>query len=223
MAGILASQLNRLRIVGRHLADGTLDELWYEFVNRWRNIDLEYVSVEDLGLPPDRAHPHANSGGATCAKILRSIEIPRGSVAVDYGSGKGGAALTLGRFPFDEVIGIELSADLVQIARENAARARLRNIRFVQCDAEAFTDLDRVTHIYLYNPFPCIVLQRVLANLRASLARRERMLTVIYRNPKCHDVLVAAPALFAKVGERKIGQDPNDWWYVYVHQPATRP
>lgn len=217
MPGVFARQLNRLKIVWRHVADGTLDELWYSTVNRWRKIDLEFVSVEDLGLPPDRAHFHSNSGGVECATILRSIEIPRGSVALDYGSGKGGAALTLARFPFDEVIGVELSADLVRIARDNVARARRRNIRFVQCDAETFTDLDRVTHIYLYNPFPCPVLQGVVANVRTSLARRERTVTLIYKNPICADALVAAPALFTKVHERKLGVH---WWHVYLHQPG---
>jgi SAM-dependent methyltransferase len=219
MPGIVARQLNRLRIVGRHVADGSLDELWHLIGNRVRKIDLEYVSVEDLGLPRDRAYFHSSSGGADCAKILRSIEIPPGSVALDYGSGKGGAALTLARFPFNEVIGVELSADLVRIARDNVTRVRRRNVRFVHCDAEAFTDLDSVTHVYMYNPFPCTVVQGVLANLRASLGRRERTVTLIYKNPICHDALVAGPAMFVKVHERKLGEH---WWYVYLHQGARQ-
>jgi len=68
----------------------------------------------------------------------------------------------------------------------------------------------------MYNPFPCNVLEAVLANVRASLARRERTLTLIYKNPICQDALVAAPALFTKVHERKLGKH---WWCVYVHPP----
>ena len=58
--------------------------------------------------------------------------------------------------------------------------------------------------------------QGVLATVRASLARRERTLTLIYKYPLCHDALVAAPTLFTKVHERKLGEH---WWRVYVHRP----
>ena len=59
----------------------------------------------------------------------------------------------------------------------------------MQADAAGFVDLDRFTHVYMYHPFPSAVVERVVANLGASLARRERRLTVIYANPACQRVL----------------------------------
>src|SRR3712207_1277809 len=98
MSGWLARQAHRIRAIAEHVAAGKSDELLYSLRNRLRGIDLEHVSVGDLGLAPDRAHFHSSSGGPDCARIVRSLRIPRGSVALDLGSGKGGAAVTLARF-----------------------------------------------------------------------------------------------------------------------------
>jgi SAM-dependent methyltransferase len=216
MTGWLTRQAQRIRRIGSYVASGRTDEVLYSLQNRLRKIDLEHVSVDDLGLPPDRAHFHSSSGGPDCARILRSLRIPRGSVGLDLGSGKGGAALTMARFPFDEVIGVELSDALIAIARANLQRAGLRHVRFVQADASEFTDLDRVTHIYMYNPFPCNVMRAVMGNVRASLSRRARELTIVYKNPLCHETIVEVPGWFEKTDERMLDEQ---WWYVYRHMP----
>jgi tRNA G37 N-methylase Trm5 len=212
-------QAERIRRIAAYVMAGKTDELLYSLNNRWREIDLEHVSVDVLGLPPDRSHFHSSSGGPDCARILRSLRIPSGSVGLDLGSGKGGAAMTMARFPFAEVIGVELSEALVRMARTNVQRARLRNVRFVQGDAGMFTDLDRVTHIYMYNPFPCVVMEAVIANLRSSLARCDREVTLIYKNPLCHDAIVREPRTFDKISETFVGEH---WWFVYKHLPLSR-
>jgi hypothetical protein len=109
------------------------------------------------------------------------------------------------------VVGVELSSDLIAIAERNAISLGCRNVRFIQGDAALFNDYDRVTHIYMYNPFPCAVLSQVIANLAASLKRFPRALTIVYRNPRCHDEIVAS-ALFDAGPEQR----PDDHvWRVY--------
>jgi len=173
----------RLATAARLLRGGRGDELGYRLWNRWKGLDLAFIPVADLGLPADRAHGHGSSGGPALARIVTTIGVPRGSVAVDLGSGKGGAALTLSRLGFEEVIGVELSEDLIRIARRNAERLGRRNVRFVHADAGAFRDYDRVTHVYMFNPFPAEVMSDVIANLRESLARFPRVVTILYVNP----------------------------------------
>lgn len=207
-----ARQWHRLRTALGMLARGQGARLLYELQNRRRGLDLHFVSVEQLGLPAARAHWYSDSGGPELAGVLASLRIPRGSVALDLGCGKGGAAITLARH-FTRVTGVELAAELVDIARRNAQRSGLDNLRFVHSDASAFTALDDYTHLYLYNPFPCAVLAEVLANLRASLVRHDRELVLIYRNPVCADT-VAASGLFARERELKPGEH---WWYIYRH------
>ena len=161
-------------------------------------LDLEFVSAEGLGLSPETSHYHSNSGGPDCARVFRALRIPPGSVALDLGSGKGGAVITLRELPFEEIVGVEISPELVSIATDNVTRLGLRNIRFVQCDAAEFTDLDRITHIYMYNPFPCSVVGRVMDNIAASIASVDREITLIYRNPLC-DATIRSSGLFERM------------------------
>ena len=84
-------------------------------------------------------------------------------------------------------------------------------------DAPAsFTDLDRVTHIYMYNPFPCAVVAKVLVNLHASLRRADRQITMVYRNPVCDETIVGSQ-LFQR---RETIQPDEHIWAIYRHMPA---
>lgn len=208
----LATQWRRVRIALGMIATGQSARLLYEWRNRRRGLDLHFASVEELGLPASRAHWYSDSGGPELSRMLSSLRIPRGSVALDLGCGKGGAAITMARY-FARVTGVELSAELARIARANAQRSGLDNLQFFHGDASAFTALDDYTHIYLYNPFPCAVLTEVLANLRHSLSRRDRELILIYRNPVCDDA-VAASGLFTRERQVRPGEH---WWYIYRH------
>lgn len=57
----------------------------------------------------------------------------------------------------------------------------------------------------------------VLENLRASFARQDREVVLIYRNPVC-DVEVMASGLFARERELKPGKH---WWHIYRHRPSA--
>ena len=209
--------LQRITSVAQLLREGRGDELWYRFWNRWKGVELGFVSVEDLGLPADRAHGHGSSGGPGLARVFEQVGVPPGSVIVDLGSGKGGAALTLSALGFEEVIGVELSASLVDVARRNAARLGTRNVRFVHTDAAAYQDLDRVTHIYLFNPFPATVMAAMIGHLRASLARHPRRVTVVYVNP-------AYARVIEESGLFEIGPDgrleEHEWRVYRTRHPA---
>jgi len=202
----------------RLLRDGRGDELRYRLWNRWKGVELGFVSAQDLGLPADRAHGHGSSGGPALARVFEHIDVPPGSVIVDLGSGKGGAALTLSRLGFDEVIGVELSASLIDVARRNAARLGRRNVRFIHADAAAFRDLDRVTHIYMFNPFPAEVLATVVAHLRSSLARVPRTVTVVYVNPAYAGVIEES-GLFEIGPEGRLDEHA---WRVYRTRHPVR-
>ncbi len=204
----------------RMLVSGRSAELFYLVRNRLNGVDLEFVPAERLGLSPEQAHYHSNSGGPDCARVFKSLRIPEGSVVVDLGSGKGGAVMTLRELPFAEIIGVEISPTLIDIATANVARLGLRDIRFVQSDAADFTDFDRVTHIYMYNPFPCHVVARVMTNVAKSAGPASRDLTLIYRNPVC-DATIQASGVFEKTHTMQVNE--HEWTiYRYVPQPVNR-
>ena len=182
------NELHRLVRIGRMIVTLNLSPLAYALWLRYHRLEFgkaNYISPED-------GNPHRYSGGPVLAKILRSLRIPKGSVALDLGVGMGIAAITLSRY-FSSVIGVDLSPELIAVAKRNVVRMKVTNIELHCVDARAFTDsLDRVTHVYMFNPFDPPVMAVVMQNLRASLARTPRRLVIIYKNPLCHETVVTA-------------------------------
>jgi protein-L-isoaspartate O-methyltransferase len=196
---------------------GRFDHILYALWFRFNRLDFAPASLEELGHSSERSVFHHTSGGADLAQVLRRLNIPEGSRALDLGSGKGGAVCTLAGFPFEEILGIELSERLIGIAEANIRKLNLKNVHFVCLDAGRFRDLDRFTHIYMYNPFPRAVVLEVVQNLTASLARTPRALTMIYYLPECDDVIMES-GLFRR--EREITFQFSQPFYVYVHDVA---
>ena len=174
----------------RSIVMGPCGCLRYAIWVRLKGLDFGPVSLEKLGLSNDRSVYHSASGGIYLDRILRTLRIPSGSRALNLGSGKGSAVCTLARFPFEEILGIELSQPLIDIAKANGRRLGLLNVHFVCMDAGQFRDFERFTYIYMFNPFPSAVMQEVMENLAASLASARRRLTLVYYYPVCDDVVM---------------------------------
>lgn len=205
-----------IRHAVRLLLAGRLDLLSYGVWKRMKGLDLGFVSMESLGLSPGHSNWHTNSGGPNLARVLNKLNIPGTSRALDLGSGKGGAVFTLSRFPFVEILGVEISPELVRVAEANLTRLGLQNVHFLCADAIRFTDIDRFTYIYMFNPFPCAVVKQVLDNIAVSLARTARRLTLIYNNPVCHDTIMES-GLFRMDKQYSFHDGINTISRVYMH------
>jgi len=191
---------------------------WREFIFRVRvhiqNIDLKNSYLDELHLPEDRCHYYANSGGVHLEKVLRALKITPQDAIVDFGSGKGGALITMARYPFARIMGVEISPELIEIARENLHKLGIGNVAMVACDATDFTDLDAYNHFYFFSPFPGNVMSAVIRNIGDSLARSPRKAVIIYFNPEYHEAVVTNSP-FVKVMEfhhHELG------YYVYANQ-----
>ncbi len=125
---------------------------------------------------------------------------------VDVGAGMGRAVFAAARYPFRQVIGLEISPALVAVARDNlatfaATERRCRDIRLVRGDAATFRFPKGDLVVYLYNPFDAALLTRVIA----TLARGERTnLAILYHTPVERDV-IEARSEFELVGEEPFG------------------
>ena len=110
-----------------------------------------------------------------------------GDAFLDIGSGMGRVIVVAGTRPFRRVIGVEISPNLAERARENiaVARKRLRSpVDILVADACEYQVPDDITVVHLFNPFGGSILTRVIQNIQASLKRRPRRLSIIYGNPK---------------------------------------
>ncbi|WP_214365527.1 class I SAM-dependent methyltransferase [Pseudonocardia sp. H11422] len=167
----------------------TLFERWYG-VRTSGEIDLA-----TLGLAgPDRNY-YAPSRWLTLRRILPQNEVDDRDVFIDFGSGMGRVVLQAATYPFERVIGVELSKELYDIAQANVASARrhvvCNEIELVHADATDFAIPDDVSVAFFYNPFGGSSFQTVIARLIESYDRRPRHLRIIYRNPVEEGALLA--------------------------------
>jgi methyltransferase family protein len=177
---------------------------WREFIFRLRvhiqKIDLKNSYLDELHLPEERCHYYANSGGPHLDAVLRTLKITPRDAIVDFGSGKGGALITMARYPFARIMGVEISPELLAIAESNLHKLGIRNVALVAADAADFTDLDGYNYFYFFSPFPGSVMSTVIRNIADSLAGAPRKATIIYFNPEYHQAVVT-DSPFVKVDE----------------------
>jgi SAM-dependent methyltransferase len=182
------------------LLGGEWRELYIRTLIALRIVDIQTAGPEELGLSAERSHPYSDSGRGDLQALLCTLGLKQNDAIVDLGCGKGGALISLADFPFSKITGVEISEELIEIAKINLNRLNINNVELVCCDAADFVDLDEYNYIYLYNPFPCSVLSVVINNIKKSLARIPRKITIIYLNPVCHELIVREN-LFSKVDE----------------------
>jgi tRNA1(Val) A37 N6-methylase TrmN6 len=216
-AMLLPAQFNRARKFSRYLLQGRVDHFAYALWVRRKHLDFCRVSLAELGLSETRSVHHAASGGVFLSDVLRTMDIPPGSRVIDLGCGKASAMCTLARFPFEEVAGVELSPAMARIAELNLRKLNISTGRVYVADASEFSDFDRFTHIYMFNPFHQVVMSDVMRNIGASLALRPRHLTMIYFFPTCHDVIMSSGLFFL---ERQIDTGATHPYYIYRHELA---
>jgi hypothetical protein len=104
---------------------------------------------------------------------------------VDFGSGKGLALLVASSFPFRQIIGVEFAANLHRIAQANISTfrpegIRCRNIASIHADAAEWPIAEGPLVCYFYEPFEAPVLDRTMANLKASWLAHPRPMILIY-------------------------------------------
>ena len=109
-------------------------------------------------------------------------------VFIDLGCGKGKPLMVAASYPFRRLIGVDVSPACVAAARRNLARYGPERIAPARVelrtqDAEDFEFPGDPLVVYLYNPFPGQVLEKVVARLEESLKRRPRPVAIVYVNP----------------------------------------
>jgi SAM-dependent methyltransferase len=145
------------------------------------------LEPHELGIEVPGAYRYEPSGWLTLPMALPRREVGPDDVLVDLGCGMGRVVLQAARrYRFKRVVGVELSADLLEVARRNvAAQQRLKspNVELVAADAAEWRLPADATIVYMHNPFTGELFGRVLERLLDHVDRSGRPLKVIYLNP----------------------------------------
>jgi len=173
---------------------------WRELLIRIRialgQIDLKVDPTEAM---TERTHYYADSGGLAFDRLMSNFRISPADAIVDFGCGKGGVLISLSKYPFRKITGVEIDPALVEIARTNISKLKIKNVEVKCCDAADFKHLGEYNYFYFFDPFPCVVMAEVLNNIEQSLIDKPRPVTLIYLNPNAHELIAKRPA-FVRTG-----------------------
>lgn len=168
-------------------------------MDRFRGLDfLSVIEPEEVGLDSKFVVHSSPSGDKYLKNLLTDLKIGSQDAIIDIGCGKGSAMRTMLEFPFAKVDGIELSDHIAAIARQNFKRLNAGRTTIFTGDATKFEGYDAYNLIYLYNPFPAIIMADVMKALFQSVQRSDRELVIIYNNATCNDLVVAG-GIFEKM------------------------
>jgi SAM-dependent methyltransferase len=194
------------------LMKGQWKWVFYIIYAKLLGIDLASCSLNTLGLSEQTSVGYFDSGGPDLEVVLRSLSINNGDAILDIGCGKGGAMITLSKYPFRCVDGVDMSERLISAAKINLEKARCRKTQLFCAEASTFNNYDKYNFIYMFNPFPCNIMQSVILNINKSISNNPRIITIIYKNPVCHDIIIRK-SNFKVILELKHSLDHPFWVY----------
>ena len=144
---------------------------------------------------PDFTH-YEPSSWSFLRRALAGTQITPSDVFADLGCGRGKVVVQAARHhPFRRVYGVELVEGLAESARllvgREAGTFRTDDVEIVTADAAEWEIPDDLTYAYLFQPFSGETMERVIANLLASVDQRPRRLTVLYACPLDADRFLA--------------------------------
>jgi SAM-dependent methyltransferase len=187
--------MNRLVQQARKRATNGLRRAAERFLERRYGVQTrEYLYLEDLGLDSDQRVWHHPSDWMALRRGLERLDVTSDDVFVDYGSGLGRAVIVAATFPFRQVIGVEMSAEMNRRAQSHVERTtrhhRAGEVKLVTSDALAWEVPPDLTVAYLYCPFTEDVFDAVIKKLAESVDRHPRPLRLVYNYPVEHGRLL---------------------------------
>ena len=119
-------------------------------------------------------------------QIMDNISIDYGQFDfIDFGSGKGRVLLLASTYGFRNVVGVEFSKELHEIARKNLALWRQNTgngafIRSIHIDASEYQIPDASLVIFLFSPFTGNTMARVVENIKTAFRINQKKIIIIF-------------------------------------------
>ena len=148
------------------------------------------VAPADLGIADaatrDQAILYLPSPARVTRWMLDNLGIDHRRYSfVDLGCGKGRVLLVASEYPFQQIVGVEISERLAAIARDNIARYRPRrrqcwSVTVDTSDATSFEFPLTPLLVHFYHPFEPALTAAVLTRLEESALRAPRPIVIAY-------------------------------------------
>jgi SAM-dependent methyltransferase len=186
-----------------HVLYGKGWDLLHPFDRLHRTDTSGFIPADKLPNSPfatTRIHVYAASQPSIVRSVLKTLPPLETFTFIDLGCGKGRPLLVASEFPFLDIIGVELSPSLADIARTNAAILNKRDpsrrrVRVEVGDASTYVFPPGNLVIFLFNPFAEEVIRKVIGGIEGALAAGKRSVYVVYYNPVYGACFDQSPAL----------------------------
>ena len=205
VAGTLKLSLYNLYYYGKKLSPFGLYASYKEreFDRKWGVDTSGRIDLSDLGDVTGETADHGTRYEAISPEAFHEVveHFDRrvgleGLTFIDYGSGKGRTLLLASDYPFEKIIGIEISETLNRVAEKNLQVYQKPDRRCLDCealvsDALLYEPPNKPTVFYFYHPFEGPLLSKVLDQIESSLKKHPRKAWVLYVGPMYDDVMEA--------------------------------
>lgn len=153
-----------------------------------RKLGIQTEGLKDISFPDAKKYAYIAYG--SIFKTLHRLDLRADDVFVDIGCGKGRVVCCAATLAPRKVVGIDVEADLCEIARSNAAalRGRHAEIEIANVPAQQY-NYRECTAFFLFNPFGETTLRETLASIERSIAENPRRVRIAYVNPIHENVL----------------------------------
>tara|TARA_B100000963_G_C22588283_1_gene654212 strand:+ start:796 stop:1404 length:609 start_codon:yes stop_codon:yes gene_type:complete len=149
---------------------------------------LKVIPLKELNLDPEIVVQGSPSGNKYLKKLLKSLHIKYNDKILDIGCAKGSALKVMLSYPFKKIDGLELSPELVKIAKRNFQKLKTNKVEIFNENATCFMGYNNYNYFYLYNPFPKKIFEKFIKRINEQIKNKE--IFIIYNNPVCHDLLI---------------------------------
>jgi hypothetical protein len=179
---------DRMREVGEFFQDQWFDRTRH--VHTSGDVSLALAGISAAEVPDSEYYVPARPEHIREALRAIPVEDVSSYSYIDLGSGKGRTLFVAADLPFRQIIGVELSNQLNEMACRNVTtfdwrKRQSREIKAIQMNAADFQFPAGPMVIYMFNPFGEDTMGRVLGNLAASLERDPRHVIIILLWPRC--------------------------------------
>lgn len=164
-----------------------LDSFIFDYkygVNTYKKVWLEGLNLKSENK--SKGYRYVPTEPYSFKKLIRKMNFNKKDKLVDFGSGNGRVLILAALSGFQNVIGVEFSKELCEIANNNIKSLVQKNIinenqiEIIECDATKYQINEEETFFYFFHPFTIDLFKIVLYNIADSYFQNKRRIVLIY-------------------------------------------
>jgi SAM-dependent methyltransferase len=148
------------------------------------NVETEDLDIESA--QKSAAQHYEPTPVSALRAILKALSVDHSQYAfIDLGSGKGRALLLASEYPYKQIIGVEFSQNLHEIATNNLKtwknpQQQCFDVKSICADACDFQLPDVPLVLFFFTPFKSSVTNQVIDNIKKSVSNNPRSIWILY-------------------------------------------